>query len=526
MDDTLSQNQIAEKDEGVTKIKKVRYEKDMKSKATMRNVFTSMLYQVVAMIYGLVVPRIILETFGSEVNGLVSSLNQFLGYITLLEGGLTSVVMAALYKPLSEHNISKVSAIIKSTDSFFKKIAVIFIGYSLVVAVVYPMAVKTSFGWSYVFSLTLIIAISLFIQYFFSLTYRILIIADQNGYIVFLAQIGFTVVNLILTVGIVKIYPEIHILKLFNAIAYIVQPVVFRLYIKKRYPLEKDAEPDKDALAQRWDGFGQNLAYFIHTNTDVAVLTIFSTLLNVSVYAVYYMITNSLKTLVMSISTALVPSLGSILVGDDDKKKNEMFDLYEFVISFVAAFAFVCGSLLITPFVNVYTKGITDADYYQPIFGYLLMIAEGIYCFRDPYVNVAYASGHFKQTAKYAYVEAFTNIIISIVLVSKYGLIGVATGTMISMVYRMIAHVWYLKNNILFRSFKKWVKSICVFSAAFILSFIIGKAFLIHEVENYFQWFEMAICVAIASMIIFSVFSMLFYKEYFIKLIGKMTKKV
>jgi peptidoglycan biosynthesis protein MviN/MurJ (putative lipid II flippase) len=140
-------------------------------------------------------------------------------------------------------------------------------------------------------------------------------------------------------------------------------------------------------------------------------------------------------------------------------------------------------------------------------------------------VNVAYASGHFKQTAKYAYVEAFANIIISIVLVRKYGLIGVAIGTMISMVYRMIAHVWYLKNNILFRPFKKWVKSICVFSAAFILSFIIGKIFLIHEVGGYSQWFEMAICVAIASMIIFSVFSMLFYKEYFIKLIGKMTKK-
>ena len=49
--------------------------------------------QVVTVISGFIIPKIILTNFGSSVNGLVSSLNQFLSYITLIEGGITGVVL-------------------------------------------------------------------------------------------------------------------------------------------------------------------------------------------------------------------------------------------------------------------------------------------------------------------------------------------------------------------------------------------------------------------------------------------------
>ena len=40
--------------------------------------------------------------YGSDVNGLVSSITQFLGYIALVEGGVGGVIRAALYKPLAK----------------------------------------------------------------------------------------------------------------------------------------------------------------------------------------------------------------------------------------------------------------------------------------------------------------------------------------------------------------------------------------------------------------------------------------
>lgn len=43
-----------------------------------------------------------MKYFGSELNGLVTSITQFLGFITLLEAGVGNVVQSSLYRPLAQ----------------------------------------------------------------------------------------------------------------------------------------------------------------------------------------------------------------------------------------------------------------------------------------------------------------------------------------------------------------------------------------------------------------------------------------
>ena len=71
-------------------------------KVTLVNIVSNIILQIVTILSGFVIPKLILEYFGSNVNGLVSSLNQFLSYINLLEGGITGVVAANMYKPLKK----------------------------------------------------------------------------------------------------------------------------------------------------------------------------------------------------------------------------------------------------------------------------------------------------------------------------------------------------------------------------------------------------------------------------------------
>ena len=486
----------------------------MNTALAKKNVITSILYQLVTVAYGLIVPRLVLSSFGSEVNGLTSSLSQFLNYISLLEGGLSGVIMAALYKPLANKDYAKVSGVIKAADNFFKKIALIFVVYTFALATIYPFVVSTSFSWGFIFSLTIIISTSLFIQYFFSLSYRLLINADQKGYIVFSTLIIFTILNFLVTLIVIKVCPEIHILKAASAIVFIVQPIAFNRYVKKNYKLDKNAEPDEDAIAQRWDGFGQNIAFFIHSNTDVVVLTIFSTLSEISVYSVYMLVVTALRTLVTAISSSLAPSLGNSLAKMSNKEANELFDSYEFGLSIITTFAFTCGALLVTPFIQVYTRGVTDANYYQPLFGYLMMAAEAVYCFRDPYVTVAYVSGKYKGTAKYAYVEAVLNIIISVILVLKFGLIGVAVGTLLAMTYRMIAHMIYIAKNLFKRELKQSLKCLLVHSMIAILSAILVTLLIRIDVQNYFDWIIEAVAtVAVVVTVMIAVLYMTYRKQ-------------
>ena len=76
-------------------------------KKVMLNVGCTMLCQLVTFISGLIVPRLILSTFGSEANGLVSSITQFLNYIALVEGGIGSVVLTAYMDHLQRKMIEK-----------------------------------------------------------------------------------------------------------------------------------------------------------------------------------------------------------------------------------------------------------------------------------------------------------------------------------------------------------------------------------------------------------------------------------
>lgn len=476
-----------------------------------RNIITTILLQIVTILSGFVLPKLILSHFGSEVNGLTSSITQFLNYIQLLEGGLTGVIMAALYKPLADKDIEKVSSIIKATESFFRKIGVLYVVYALLLAVVYPLIVKTRFSYIYVSTLVLIIGISSFIQYFFSLTFRILLTADRRGYIVSIANILFLLLNLGITIVAFRIYPEIHIIKFINAVSFTVQPIIFSTYVKRHYSIDKYAPADKKALNQRWDGFGQNLAFFIHSNTDIVILTFFS-LGQVSVYAVYAMIVSAIKNLINSISSAIEPSMGNVLVSQTEENRNRVFDGFEFVISIITTTMFTCCIVLIVPFVKVYTTNINDANYIQPLFAALLCVAEAVYCLRTPYISVAYSSGHFKETAKYAYIEAGLNIIISLILVPHFGLVGEAIGTVISMLFRLIAHIVYLKKNILFRPISKAIKNIMPFIISCTASILTIKYLVNVDVNGYFSWFVFAIIVGVI-VVIFQLICLLLFRR-------------
>ena len=94
----------------------------MKNKATLLNMISGLVLQFFTLVSGFILPKIILTCFGSEVNGLVSSLNQFLSYITLVEGGITGVIIANLYKPIVEQDNNKISSVLVTADRFYKKI--------------------------------------------------------------------------------------------------------------------------------------------------------------------------------------------------------------------------------------------------------------------------------------------------------------------------------------------------------------------------------------------------------------------
>lgn len=485
----------------------------MKNKVTINNTIASLCLQIVTILSGFIIPKLLLFTFGSEVNGLISSLNQFLNYITLIEGGLTSVILASLYKPLSEKNNKKINGIISATDKFFKKIALIFFVYTIILSILYPLLVKTNFSFGYICTLTLILSINLFMQYFFSITWKTLLQADKKVCFISLIQIVCIIINTIGVYVILKIWPEIHAVKLLTSLIYLIQPIAFNYYVSKNYKIDKSVSPDKESLKERWSGFGINIAAFIHNNTDIIVLTLFTNLKEVSVYTIYTLVTQGLKQLIQAISRGIIPTLGHAYASGDSKKINDVFNLYELVIYIVTFIMFTAGGLLITPFVQIYTLGVTDANYFQPLLGWLLIFAEMIFCIREPYVNMAYSAGMFKKVSKYAYIESALNIIISVILVLKFGIIGVAIGTLIAMIYRTAMHIWFLKKDLLKRNLWITIKKVLVFGAGYIVSIIISNILFELETISVVSWIIFAIKNTMLVCLVYGILIFAFYRN-------------
>jgi O-antigen/teichoic acid export membrane protein len=487
----------------------------MRSKKAFANIITSLTLQLITAICGFIVPRYILMAFGSNVNGLTASITQFLGYIALIEGGIGGVTRAALYKPLAKNNVAELSEIIKATEIFFKKLAYIFIIYMLILSATYPMIVKNDFEWLYTASLVIILGVSTFVQYYFGISYQMLLQADQKQYFINMVQVATLIINTVLTVALIKYGASIHVVRLGSAIIFIARPILYNRYVHRKYKLIKECKPNYDALNQRWSGLGHHIAYFIRYNTDIVVLTLFTSIKEVSVYSIHFMIVNSITNITKSFSVGIEAAFGNMISNNESEALLRNFRVIDFILNLTTVILFTVTDITIVSFVMIYTKGITDTNYYNPLFAFFLVLAHATDCLRIPYQSVALAAGKYKETRNGAFIEAIINIVISIILVNFIGLIGVAIGTFIAMAFRTIQYAvfsckYLLHINILYTVKRFIINIINVIAIIFFMYFIHGG-----EPDSYFSWGIWASKITLGAFCITISINILFYYHDF-----------
>ena len=497
----------------------------MRSKKAIINIISSLILQVVVLICGFIVPKLIITKFGSNVNGLVASITQFLAYITLLESGFGPVVKAALYKPIANKDKRQIENILRASEKFFRIIAGIFLIYLIVLSIVYPLIVNTEFTFAYTMSLVLIISISTLAEYYFGMTYRLYLQAEQKTYITSIVQIVGYVLNTIAIIVLVKLNCSIHIVKLVSGFIFVLRPIAQNIYVKKKYKINlKEAEKGYN-IKQKWDGLAQHIASVIHNNTDIAVLTIFAPIAEVSIYSVYYLVVRGVKSLIQAFTGGVDASFGDMIAKNEKEQLNKSFKTYELFYHSIIAIAYICAMILIVPFISVYTLGIEDADYIRPLFGMLLVLGEFIWAIRLPYSSITLAAGHFKETRKGAWVEAISNILISVVLVWKYGIVGVAIGTLVAMIIRTIEFIYHTNKYILERQQFESIKRVTIIAIQTVLIIFICRFIPLIEMNSYFAWIKHAIIVFTIALVIVIPINLILYRKDAKELMG-MAKRI
>ena len=318
----------------------------MKKKLIL-NTILSLLLQVTTVICGFILPRQMLEYYGSDVNGLVQSIAQFLSIVSFLELGVGQVIQSGLYKPLSVGDMDSVSKVLKSGTVYFRKIAFSMLGYILILVVFSPYIFEEKYGWTYTATLILAMGISSFAQYYFGLIDNILLNADQKGYVPFAIKIILNVFNVIILMCLIQQGNTIQVVKIASAAIFLLSPIMVRWYINLNYKINRKIVYTEEPIKQKWNGVAQHIATVVLEGTDVIILTIFSTLTNVSIYSVYSMVIAGVRQLYTSATAGIQSMIGGLWAKGELESIEGVFQGVEIVLHFTVVFLFSCFFVLL-----------------------------------------------------------------------------------------------------------------------------------------------------------------------------------
>ena len=489
------------------------------------NLITSIVYQIVTIFYGFILPRLIISNFGTDVHGLTQSIKQFLGLINFLDLGVGQVVRSALYKPLAEQDFNKISRVMVAGKRYYKSMAYMLLGYIGILFVIYPLIVEQNFSWLFIVSLLAVMSVGSFMQYFIGIINEQLLHADQLSYLIYGVNIVCIIVNLLLCLLLISLNCPIQVIMLSTTIVFLAKPLFSVFYIRKHYRIDSKMPYEKDAIPQKWYGMAQHFSAVILDGTDNVVLTFFSSLSNVSVYSVYYMVIGSIHGFYQSVANGIQSAVGAVWVKQKNDEIKKMFLSAEFYLHSTTVFLFSCVGILIVPFVKVYTNDLAYDIYIQPLFAFIFVLAYGIRCLRTPYNIWILAAGHFKQTQHCHIIAAALNLLISIIMVWQYGLIGVAIGTLIAMCYQTFWMAVYTAKKLVRENMANMIKRFAVDFVMVTVIYVLTRHITLAKV-SYLGWIMMSIQVTAIAAVCVVAISFVFYRKDCVDVVRKMARKV
>ena len=482
----------------------------MDGKKGIKNIFYGVIAQAITIILGIIIPRLVLVNLGSEANGLLTSVNNILTYMSLLEAGVGTATQQALYEPVAEQKHHDINRIMAATHYFYKRTGYVYTAIVILVSVVYTLFVNSDIPKMSVFLVVLLTGLSGVLSYFFQGKYRILLTAEGKGYIL-------TNIGTIRTIG-ASLTKAVLLICGFNVVAVqtsyfiynFIQMLVIVVYMRRHYKwIDLSVEPAFEALAQKNAVLVHQISGLIFNNTDVLLLTFFASLKVVSVYSLYALIFGYVKTVAVILSESFIYALGQSY--HDRKRFMPMFDAYE-VYNMALTFTLFCiAKIFILPFLTLYTQGVTDIQYIDKLLPWLFAAFYLLHNARNSSAHVINFAQHFEKTKWRSVLESVINLTVSILAVHRWGIYGVLIGTIAALLYRandMILYASKLLQRSPLVTYRRWFVNIVIFV---FFDAVFSKINL--SAAGYLQMVVKAAGVSICVSAVFAVVNMIFEKD-------------
>lgn len=437
---------------------------NIRTEKFIKNMKINLLFYVISIFASFFSRSIFISVLGADINGLNSLYNSLIGLLNVAELGVGVAVGYSLYEPLSKKDFKKIKDIMILFKYYYNRIAKIILVLGLILSIFLPILIKGQVDIRLAYIYYFIYLINCTISYLF--TYKqTLIIADQKQY-----KISYTL-NITKIVKIIIQCVMIYYTKSF--LMWLLIEFIFNLLgmilANKKIDIEynnvfkdncfksiKEIKKENSQIGINIRNvFFHKIGSFVINQTDAIVISIFSTLKETGIYANYMMIINSLTGLLSTAIGSIMPSIGNLIAEESREKSYDTFKILFVFDNLIALIISLVTYEIINEFMVFWVgNGYLFSKYIvlALIFNLYIQISRGsIDRFKDGF--------GIYWDINAPIIESIINLIFSVILAYKIGIIGIFIGTIISNI--IIIMMW--KPYILFKegfkqNIKKYIK--------------------------------------------------------------------
>ena len=446
---------------------------------SIKNMKYNIFSQILNLLIQFVSRTFFIKILGNEYLGINGLFSNILTILSLADMGIGTVLIYSMYKPLAENNEEKIKALMNIYKKIYNIIALTVLIIGLCITPFLQVFIKDMPNIQHIRFIFILYLLNTVVSYL--CVYKISIInADQKNYIVTTRQQIFNIIaNFIMIMVLVTTH---------NFILYLIVQMLFsiisNIYLsslaEKMYPFIKDTKGYKLTKEEKRQIKKDTFAMMLHKiggvvvgGTDNLIMSAMIGLEAVGIYSNYLLIINAIKKFTTQYFNSMSASIGNLNAMKDKEYSYDIFKKVFFGNFWIFTFCSICLFCLLNPFIEIWV-GI-DYTFHISIVA-AIVISFYIEGMRQTVLIFREAMGIFTKDQLKPVIEAIVNLIVSVMLTLKFGIIGIILGTIISMLFvcvwieaRILFKYGFSKNVIEF--FKIYAKYLVIGVVGLILTY-------------------------------------------------------
>ena len=408
---------------------------------SIKNVLASIIYQLLNFVLSFISRSIFIQVLGVGYLGINGLFNDVLSMLNLAELGFGTAMTYSMYKPLAEKEYETLAGLTQFYKKVYRIIAVSIavIGIMLVPFLHNIVNLEQDIPNLEIYYLLFLASnvASYLVTYKTTVMY-----ADQKNYI-FIKYTAYWSVAQTLVLTLVLFFTHSYMLYLCCQVVFVYASNFQKSHVaQKRYPfigkkVKLPKEKTKGIFKDVGSAFLYKIANVLITATDNTLISVIVSTEMVGFYSNYQIITARLGTIVSTVFSSLITSLGNLLVNENEERRFQVFQIMQSLSLIISTFFVSCIFLLQEDFIRVWL----GEDFVLGILPLIAIVFNFYFSISImPITAFREAAGLFRKTKFIMLWTAFFNLVLSVIFGRQIGLAGILFATSIS---KLLTSFWY-----------------------------------------------------------------------------------